>query len=130
MRTCFPPREPVATPSEIDPACGGDPQSSVASGSRVEPNTGTRDLDWEVNGKEQLGVAWGVVFHNEEVKYNARGNRQRIPRKCPGLAAVACGPRPETKNKSFVHAYHAFFRSYTKIVLYLVHSLAVFITPY
>ena len=84
----------------------------------------------EVNGREQLGVAWGVVFHNEEVKYNARGNRQRIPRKCPGLAAVACGPRPETKNKSFVHAYHAFFRSYTKIVLYLVHSLAVFTTAY
>ena len=45
--------EPVPTPSEIDPACGGDPRSSIVSRSRVGPDIDTRALDWEVNGEEQ-----------------------------------------------------------------------------
>ena len=38
----------------------------------------TRVLDWEVNGKEQLGIAWRVIFHNEEEKYNARGTTRTV----------------------------------------------------
>ena len=45
--------EPVPTPSEIDPACGGDPQRSIVSRSRVGPDIDTRALDWEVNGEEK-----------------------------------------------------------------------------
>ena len=45
--------EPVPTPSEIDPACGGDPRSSIVSRSRVGADIDTRTLDWEVNGEQQ-----------------------------------------------------------------------------
>ena len=57
--------EPVPTPSEIDPACGGDPRSSIVSRSRVGPDIDTRALDWEVNGEEETGhegaCTWQVL---------------------------------------------------------------------
>ena len=66
-----------------------------------------------------------------QMKSHSRGVAgERLSRKGPRLADIACGPRLETKNESFVHAYHVFFRSYTKDALDVVHSLAVFTTAY
>ena len=57
--------EPVPTPSKIDPACGGDPLSSIVSRSKVGPDIDTRALDWEVNGEEETehegACTWQVL---------------------------------------------------------------------